>query len=93
MARTSAKAKKQRQEATRNRDKGEESADSLPSDNQENIENGAQKEKQNRKTITKKDQEDSDFEVITCPLQLTVAINYKPVLIMPLLHLSGLRYW
>lgn len=65
MARTSAKAKKQRQEATRNRDKGEESADSLPSDNQENIENGAQKEKPSRKASSKteQEQEDDDFEV------------------------------
>lgn len=65
MARTSAKAKKQRQEATRNRDKGEESADCLPSDNQENIENGAQKEKPSRKGVIRaeQEQEDSDLEV------------------------------
>lgn len=78
MARTSAKAKKQRQEVTRNHEKGEECADSLPSDNQENIENGAQKEKPNCKTITKtlqeEEQEDGDFEV-TAIIESTVIIN------------------
>lgn len=87
MAHTSAKAKK-RQVVSRNRDKEEESADSLPSDDQENIENGAQKEKPDRKTITKtqqeEEQEDSDFEV-TAGVESTVIINQKRPFVMSLL--------
>lgn len=62
MARTSAKAKKQRQEANRNRDKVEEPAEALPSDNQENIENGAQKEKSSRKTISKTEESEQEYD-------------------------------